>query len=499
VTSTTLSLPGKLKSRLTRKQLDYYLYPDLFSHIHLGRRLWQRQKDIANSVLKFPLNAVKGCHASGKTFVASGLPLYWLTRFKQGKCFITAPTLRQVKGFWGEISIAREKSMVKKLLPEPTTTRLEVNAERYAFGASSSKGVNIQGLHGHQVLIICDEAPGIETDIWDAIEGIRAGGTVRVLKLGNPVVPIGDFYDAFTRARGIHNCMSISAFDTPNLQNPLTGRPLTFDELLSMSDDELDWAPFPYLITRRWVKERYIVWGPNHPKFQSRVMAEFPKQSPYAVFELGWLERAKREPTEEELGLARRLRIQIGIDVAGPGDDETTLCARVGGIILEQHAWHSPDPMGEVVKIIQRLRAHPLYQLGEIVVDVTGIGYYFARGLAAQGIPNIYGFNASQRAVDNTQYADGKSEAYFTCREYFKAGVISGLNDEECDAQLSTMLYHENPRGLTEIRSKEYMRTEVKVPSPDRAEGLILAFMKVVPRVQGATFGGFGTYQISPV
>jgi hypothetical protein len=57
--------------------------------------------------------------------------------------------------------------------------------------------VRFQGFHG-RLLIVVDEAPGVKADIWEAIEGIRAGGDVRVLALGNPTIASGPFYDAFT-------------------------------------------------------------------------------------------------------------------------------------------------------------------------------------------------------------------------------------------------------------------------------------------------------------
>jgi hypothetical protein len=80
--------------------------------------------------------------------------------------------------------------------------------------------------------------------MWDAIEGIRAGGNVRVLELGNPVIPSGHFYDSFTRNRSIYNCISISAFDTPNLHHP-DGRPVSEEELLAMSPS--NWPIVPSL------------------------------------------------------------------------------------------------------------------------------------------------------------------------------------------------------------------------------------------------------------
>jgi hypothetical protein len=318
----------------------FLLDPVEFQKQQLCRTLWQKQKDILRSVYNNPLTAVKGCHASGKTFAAAGLPLSWLVRFKTGRVFDTAPTQRQVKSFWKDVAVARLGGPVRQLLPAPTSMGLEVGPDRYAFGASSSAGVNIQGLHGSNVLIIADEAPGIETDIWDAIEGIRAGGNVHVLELGNPVIPSGHFYDSFTRNRSIYNCISISAFDTPNLQHP-DGRAITVDELLAMSREELVYSPFPSLITREWVRERLIVWGPKHPKYFARVLGEFPSDDPASVFPLGWIERARREPTEAEqkelaqLSAAGTAWIQVGIDVAGAGADETVLTARVGGMILQ--------------------------------------------------------------------------------------------------------------------------------------------------------------------
>ena len=57
--------------------------------------------------------------------------------------------------------------------------------------------MRFQGFQG-RLLTVVDEAHGVKADFWDAIEGIRAGGDVRVLALGNPTIVSGPFYDAFT-------------------------------------------------------------------------------------------------------------------------------------------------------------------------------------------------------------------------------------------------------------------------------------------------------------
>ena len=120
------------------------------------------------------------------------------------------------------------------------------------------------------VLIVLDEAPGVSADIYEAIEGIRAGGDVRVLALGNPTIASGPFYDAFTANREGWNLITISAFDTPNLQG------LTVESLLKLSDEELDKNPLPYLTTRRWVKEKYREWGPGSSAVGIPCTRQFP-------------------------------------------------------------------------------------------------------------------------------------------------------------------------------------------------------------------------------
>src|SRR5216684_444056 len=58
---------------------------------------------------------------------------------------------------------------------------------------------------------------GIEPAIWDAFEGIMAGGDVRIVMAGNPTRPSGPFFDAFHDQRSLWNCITIDAFDSPNL------------------------------------------------------------------------------------------------------------------------------------------------------------------------------------------------------------------------------------------------------------------------------------------
>jgi hypothetical protein len=321
----------------------------------------------------------------------------------------------------------------------------------------------------------------IRADIWDAIEGVRAGGDVHVLMLGNPVIPSGYFFNAFGRGRTIWTTFTISAFDTPNLAG------LTMEQLLAMTDDQLARPPAAYLVTPRWVKERALSWGPKHPMFQARVLGEFPSQSAYSVYSLELIEQAKRDPTPQELEKLKTMPIQVGIDVAGPGEDETVLVARAGGAVLEIHAFPEGDPRGRIVQVLTRLKQTG--RLNAVLVDVVGIGYNFALHLADLGFP-VWQFNAGHRPIDTDRFVNAKAEAYWGLREWMERGAVCKLDDLETEAQLSSILYRPTSSGRTEIESKEDARKRGQ-SSPDRAEALVMAFLKIVPREQTFVFSAW--------
>lgn len=59
----------------------------------------------------------------------------------------------------------------------------------------------------------------------------------------------------------------------------------------------------------------------------------FPEQLEMSFYSLAWIDRATRKPY---LAAPNNAVIQVGIDVAGPGEDETVLVARAGRTIIAQ-------------------------------------------------------------------------------------------------------------------------------------------------------------------
>ena len=467
--------------------------PVAFSEVYLDETLWEKQVEIMRSVECNPRTAVKACHASSKTRTAASLTLWWLAKFEQAVVITTAPTERQVKKLlWGEIHTLAAKSRIR--FPVPSAMELKLGPKRLALGMTTSaenQAVSFAGWHGVNLMIIVDEAPGVDQRVFDAIEGIRTSGNVRVLELGNPVVGSGHFHDNFGANRASCSAISISAFDTPNLKG------LTIDDLMGMSEAELDENPCPYLVTRRWVKERYEDWGPEDPRFQARVMGAFPTQGEDALVSLVWLEAAsKREAIESAGGIV------AGVDVAGPGKDETVVCIVQDGSILDLLAFGHADPRGEVVSVLRGYGE----RLALVNVDSIGIGYNFARHLQDLGFPvrdinvSLASFDTAEESEATKQYASLKAQLYWNLRERFRKGKVRGLTDETTLAQLSTIRHLTDSRGRIAIEPKEKARRR-GVKSPDRAEALMLALATSVMEAaapQRLIYVYEEDYQVSP-
>lgn len=460
--------PPALRADAQALRLRLLNDPEWFARTVLGHDPWATPCAIMRAVAAPRARvAVKACHSSGKTHTAAEIVLWWTLR--GGIAVTTAPTWTQVERLlWGEIRQAYARARFP-LGGRLLQTRLDLGPQNYAVGFSTNEGVNFQGWHG-DVLIVLDEAPGVRPDIFEAIEGIRAGGDVRLLLLGNPTIASGPFHDAFTRARSGWRTLTIDAFDTPNLAG------LTVETLRALPDEALDDNPRPYLTTRRWVREKLEEWGEASPLWQARVRGQFPAQSEDALLSLGWLEEAGRRaiaPVDDD-------QWEAGVDVAGPGEAETVLAVRHGPRLVRLRAWAQPDPRGEVLADLAPYRD----RLARVKVDSIGQGYYFARHLEDHGFAGrVVDVNVGEAPNNPERFANLKAELYWGLRERLAEGWLAGLADAGAVGQLAGIRYRHDARGRVVIESKDEARKR-GVPSPDRAEAIMLAYAPPRPVVR---------------
>lgn len=436
--------------------------PVEFAKRVLGHKVWPKQAEILTAVVRNSRVAAKACHASSKTFAAAEAAVHWVTYHRDGIVVTTAPTFEQIKNvLWREIHRALQGS--KFAYPKANLTELKLSPTNYIIGWSTNEGIRFQGLHGH-ILFIIDEAPGVQAEIWESIEGARAGGEVHVLALGNPTITGGPFHAAFTENRSSWKTITIDAFETPNLEGFTLDLLHTLPPDLPPDDPIFAFNPLPYLVSRRWVYEKFWEWGEQSPLWQARVRGQFPEQSEDSLISLAWLESARCEPADNGEPMV------AGVDVAGAGKDETAVTIRCGDSILEQGFWADADPRGQVVQLLNKWKG----RLAAVNVDAIGIGYNLGLHLRDLKFP-VRLINVGESSHQSERFLNLKSQFFWSLRERFQGGQVRGLKDERTLSQLALIRYKPNARGQIVIECKEELARR-GVKSPDRADSVMLAF-----------------------
>jgi phage terminase large subunit len=475
--------------------------PETFAREVLGHDPWEIPLQIMRELDKPSASvAVKACHASSKTFSAAEIALYYVC--ERGALVITtAPTDQQVKRLlWGEIKKFHANAR-EPLGGYMLDKSLKYSEQNYALGFSTDQAVRFSGFHGDLVVIIVDEAPGLREEIYDAIEGVRAGGDVRLLLIGNPVISGGTFEDAFKKKRSLWTTFTIDAYDTPNLK-----------ELNLHDPDQLEWfkalepgtteydeimavKPRPYLITRDWVWKRLQDWGEDDPRYISRVRGGFPPFDEYSIFNLTWLEQAKvrkalKLPDPDFPNNPVILdsdNFEGGLDIAAGGDDETVLCIREGPKIHGVWAWTKGDSAAEVIILCKKYMrlAAIMGKKFTLKYDVQGNGYHYGAILKEAGIPTI-AVQGQATPNDEEQFYTLKDELYFNFRDLLRDGYVCNLKDDDdiLISQAVPIKWDVNAKGKTRVESKDSLKAR-GFSSPDRLEACIYAFGRVRKVVRG--------------
>lgn len=413
----------------------------------LGGDPWERQKEILTAVKDHRRVAVRACHGVGKTKVAAWAALWFLYCHKNSKVITTAPAWHQVENLlWREITAAHAASRFP-LGGKVLQTQIELGKQWFALGLSTDKPERFQGFHAEHIMLIVDEASGVEQRIFDAGEGFLTSTGAKLMLIGNPTRLSGEFYNAFRSP--LYHKIHISAFDSPNIEAGEIVR--------------------PYLVTPGWVEEKSIQWGEESPLWYSRVLGEFPEQGDDTLIPLAWVEAAQHRWATAEPGEP----VELGVDVARFGSDTTIIILRrgiVAEVIAQLRGQDTMAVTGAVVQALHKTRAKTAK------VDVIGIGSGVVDRLKEQG-HQVQSMNAGEAAYDSERFINKRAEWYWGLRERFQAGDIAIPPDEELAAQISSIRYKFDSRGRIQIESKDEMKKR-GLPSPDKADALVMAFAR---------------------
>lgn len=477
---------------------EYEWDPVGFARDILGVELWICQREICDLVVENPEVSVRACYASGKTFLAACLALWWL--WTRPVCLVvsTAPTARQVEELlWAEINDLH--SSAKRPLGGTILSRkARLDGKRKAFGVvGDAKNKSTKaGYHSKagKVLFLVDEAAGMKSGQMDGFRGLLVDPEeCRSLEIGNPVSTEGPFYEDHVYKRSQSKKLyAISALRTPNL----TG-------------EGEEARRYPGLVSQAYVNKVLADLGPKHPLFVTTILAEFvrdehgqvtvPESWAIAAGQR-WAERFEDEPEINYLSA----------DVAGHGQNENVLYQRKGRRIFKVDSWIGAD-VAEGDESGQRgtmLTARRIIEWAEkvgatrLLVDSQGLGigicdriaefqdagrapkcrfYPVATGESATG-PTA---NRYHRQIDQLQWA---------MREAFDPDGPAPVAIEPTDTDLIkqlpwrrwSLIGDGEDNARIKVSRKRDLISEGK-PSPDSADAVSLLFFEP-EEVEGDVF-----------
>jgi phage terminase large subunit len=510
---------------LTYKPIPAAFVADIFAC-----QPWAIQSEIIDAVFKYKVVAVKSCNAAGKSWLAAHVALAFLELHPGSIVVTTAPTWRQVKDvLWREMGAAYELAIVKLSKAEISQTGLEFAKDWFAVGLSTKDSEKFFGYHADDILVIVDEASGVEEAIYIGVDAITPNINAHVLMIGNPTNPDGRFYKAFNNP--LVKQFTISVFDTPNFT---ANNIKTVDELVTLFEPPEGVDPIEHmnevesrivqpshykgLISLGAVYRRYLEWGTDSPFWEALIMGQFPSQSEFSLIPINLIQqsmevtrnRAAGRRSEDEASYKvsgwniEDGGLEIGIDVARYGMDRTVIMSRRGGWVDPALAWSKQDTQVTADRIIMAI--DPTDPHTFLKVDDTGVGGGVTDALLrrkadrtgnqSQWLYKVSGINFGDAPAENAptpmgqqappRFTNRRAEMFWNLRELFMAKKIAIPDDPELAGELGAIRFNITDKGLIQIEKKDDIKKRTG-KSPDKADALALAFAS----------GGAGTFEMS--
>ena len=447
----------------------YHDDPVGFARDVLKLRLWRRQRQILEAIARKKKVAVTSGQKTGKSTVFVVAALWWACTRPRGRVLLTGPSNQVVRDvLWKELRrIVHLEGPDGKLLSGPDvlgaapavlpSTGMQWPDGREIIGKASDTPESTQGFSGPEILIIIDEAAGVADPIFEALDGNTAAGG-HIAAASNPTRQTGFFFDAFHTKREHWEPIEISSEESPNV----TGE-----------EDRIDGLAEP-----AFIKQRRAEYGVDSAWYTIRILGKFAGTASDAVVGLEAIEASRlraQQRTEAPEG-----RLELGVDVARFGDDESAIAPRRGQVVFGLEVVHGFDTIqvaGKVIEVVRALRRLP-DEAAIVKIDTSGgYGGGVADLLRTEHAREVVvvEVNASERADAPDEYVNRRAQLHFAVADWLKDGGELPA-DRKLEAELLTPTYSLDSRGRRKIESKDEIKKRLK-RSPDRADAVALAIV----------------------
>jgi len=346
---------------------------------------------------------------TGKDYLVGGLIPWWLYTRDNSLVIVTGPTQTVLGSItWKEV----RRALAASILPTPrissgiTTSpaRVELKPGHHALGYSTTSVERASGQHAPELLVIVEEASGVEEEIWDAIESL---GYERLLAIGNPIRADGRFVELIRQAEsdardGIPPHLATTAIQIPSTDSP-----------------HASWEKSPYgLADRTWLEASYRRYRRDSLWVRSHIEARIPEVTADQLIPESWLDYAAAQTRPALLSNhpvhgTRRLSVDLG---EGVGRDSSCVLVRDDLGILEAIAGNSIG-LPEAAALMQTLGRKYNIPPARMSYDKLGIGRGMPNQLARYGLEGAVGYAGEASPADKHGYTNLRTEAAWKLRQ----------------------------------------------------------------------------------
>lgn len=388
--------------------------------------------------------SIRSGHGVGKSCLAAWVIVWFANTRAPFKCAVTAPSSSQLFDvLWPEIGKWYGR------LPKGwhdlwniTASKIELKGDQESFITARTSRADqpeaMAGLHSNNILLVADEASGIDEAVYEAASGSMSSAGAITLLIGNPTRNSGFFWRTHTLERDRWHTMAVSSADSRR-------------------------------VTGEYVDEMARRYGTESNAYKVRVLGQFPTadDDTYIPAELVDTAMARDVPldlTAPEIW---------GLDCARFGSDASVLIKRRGYCVTEApRRWRNISTMelaGAVKHEFDQTVGSPP---SLIVIDSIGIGAGVVDRLHEQSLP-ILGINVAEVSSSKQQFMRLRDELWARLREWLATRRCRLPRDDQFRDDLVSAKYSFTSDGKLLIESKESMRRR-GLPSCDHADALML-------------------------
>lgn len=406
--------------------------------------------------------AVRSGHDIGKSALVCWLILWAISTREDTRGVVTANTEKQLRlKLWSELQKWHRLFLAKSLFKVTATSIQSTDPDHPdwridAIPWSADNPEAFAGLHneGKRVLVVFDEASGIEDVIWETIDGVMNEKDTELLWIatGNPTRNVGRFRECFdTEGQG------------------------QFWWTLKVDSREVSFT------NKERIERQIALWGVDSDFIKKRWLGEFPSSSSAQLIPSDAIALAMHRDVQSYPYEA----LVMGVDVARFGDNESVIVFRRGkdarSIPAQRFRGLSNVELGNQIAALKAL-----HNPDAIFVDGGGVGggvIDFLRHLGHSPLEVQFGGKASI-PLGGEIAANKRSEMYLSLRTWLREGGGIERAPDLRDQLVAQEYTHSKVKGRQDaiiLTPKDQMDE-----SPDWSDALALTFAFPVSAQQWA-------------